>query len=356
MCTTENPGNPRPKAAKRPRLESPSGVVKGEKDPEFYFNDGSIVLSAHETARNEASQLFLFRVHMSLLAKTSTVFADMLGLPTPTKEDQDSYDGVPLVHLEDDADHIRGFLAIIYKTQYVVISTHSSSVHYNESCTRIMPKDRYSDDTIKSLLGPLIVSKKYEATDLKDHIISFIHDNWPQDYEEWKVVLKIIRNATDYEDHNPEVTIHLSWEADIRDEVKTPLAYAYHYLSFCHINTFKPDLLRSTDLLIVMQGHQLMRTWFYNSVVNWNPAPCSAQKCDVPRVKDALLLSLLKSDRCDSLGFWEGQADSTSLAGLCSARCRSKASTWLKGLVAEAYHKVPEFFSLSNWKADEEEE
>ena len=86
---------------KRPRTND-------KRDEDLYFSDGSVILSAKDADQN----LLYFRVHKSVLAKNSLVFEDMLTMPTPA--DQDLYDGLPLVHLHDDANHLKEFLGMLY--------------------------------------------------------------------------------------------------------------------------------------------------------------------------------------------------------------------------------------------------
>ena len=79
-----------------------------KRDEDLYFSDGSVVLVAKDADEN----FVYFRVHKSVLAKNSLVFEDMLTMPTPAN--QDSYDGLPLVHLHDDAEDLKEFLAMLY--------------------------------------------------------------------------------------------------------------------------------------------------------------------------------------------------------------------------------------------------
>ena len=79
-----------------------------KRDEDLYFSDGSVVLSVKDADDN----LLYFRVHKSVLAKNSLVFEDMLTMPT--LDNQNTYDGLPLVHLHDDAIHLKEFLTILY--------------------------------------------------------------------------------------------------------------------------------------------------------------------------------------------------------------------------------------------------
>ena len=58
---------------------------------EFWYSDGSIILAVEDTA---------FRVHQSILAKHSDVFADMFTLPLPA-DGVEKLDGCPVVRLTD---------------------------------------------------------------------------------------------------------------------------------------------------------------------------------------------------------------------------------------------------------------
>lgn len=91
-----------PPKTKRLRLEE-------TRDQDLYFDDGSIVLSASDT---DAGDLVMFRVHKSMLVKNSKVFKDMLSIPTPPE--MESYDGLPVVHLHDDAKELKDFLGVLY--------------------------------------------------------------------------------------------------------------------------------------------------------------------------------------------------------------------------------------------------
>ena len=84
------------------------------RDEDLYFDDGSVVLSANDSDGNT----IYFRVHMSVLRKNSPVFRDMFSMPTPVAIDQ--YDGVPLVHVHDDAKEMKEFLQVLYDPWYAL--------------------------------------------------------------------------------------------------------------------------------------------------------------------------------------------------------------------------------------------
>lgn len=85
-----------------------------DRDSSFWFSDGNIVLAA----ASERDSQTLFRVHKSILAKHSPVFADMFDVP-PVDE-QEHYDGIPLVTMAGDkAEDWQRLLTILYTPWHV---------------------------------------------------------------------------------------------------------------------------------------------------------------------------------------------------------------------------------------------
>ena len=81
--------------------------------PTLYKASGDFVISAADGAATH-----LFRVHALILAEHSPIFAGMLTLPTTA----DTYDGVPAVHLPDNAKDVAVLLEVFYTPVYVHIS------------------------------------------------------------------------------------------------------------------------------------------------------------------------------------------------------------------------------------------
>lgn len=68
-------------------------------------NDANIIL--------QSSDLTNFRIHKSILISSSKVFRDMFLLPQPTN-DYELVDGLPAVHLSEDAETIRALITALY--------------------------------------------------------------------------------------------------------------------------------------------------------------------------------------------------------------------------------------------------
>jgi hypothetical protein len=78
----------------------------------------------------------LFRVHQTILANHSEVFADLFRLPQPTEEgegeqgkmkegdDVQKIDGCHVVHLQDNVDDFVDLLKAIYHPSYVSFSEY----------------------------------------------------------------------------------------------------------------------------------------------------------------------------------------------------------------------------------------
>lgn len=90
--------SPQPKP--RQICGDPQNAVK---HPDFWFEDGSIVLVAENTT---------FRVHKSLLAHHSEFFADLFTVPQPLNSDL--IDGLHFVPLSDSLDDVVDVLKVIY--------------------------------------------------------------------------------------------------------------------------------------------------------------------------------------------------------------------------------------------------
>lgn len=85
--------------------------------PDFWFNDGSVVLVVQNT---------MFRVHKTFLSRNSPVFRDMFSLPQPPSSMAplgsdspqvkmiDEIEGCPVVRLHDSSDDVSNFLYALY--------------------------------------------------------------------------------------------------------------------------------------------------------------------------------------------------------------------------------------------------
>ena len=86
-------------------LSESSHTGEPVRSPDYWFEDGNIVLQAENTQ---------FRIHKGILARHSSVFKDMVGIPQPSTSEEDLVEGCPLVRLSDAAKDWTNVLSIIY--------------------------------------------------------------------------------------------------------------------------------------------------------------------------------------------------------------------------------------------------
>lgn len=83
--------------------EIDANVLTSTARSEIWYSDGSVVLQAEDR---------LFRVHWGVLARQSSFFSDMQGLPQPP--DQPSVEGCPVIELPDHSADVEHLLTAAY--------------------------------------------------------------------------------------------------------------------------------------------------------------------------------------------------------------------------------------------------
>lgn len=156
-------------------------------DPDFYFEDGNIVLSAKYTENDTA----FFRLHKSILVKHSPVFADMFAMPPPPTTDQ--YDGVPLVEMPDDANALRDFIAFLYDPECVPVHTRVSTI-YSTGLHRRISGILNRQDFTPEIMKPTLLAKKYQVDWICNLVASQLLKRWPTTLEGWDAVNEDVEN------------------------------------------------------------------------------------------------------------------------------------------------------------------
>lgn len=78
---------------------------------DLWFSDGSVILRAENT---------LFRVYSGLLAQHLPVFKDLFTLPQPL--DDETFEGCPVVTLQDNAVELRELLKVVHDWRCVILT------------------------------------------------------------------------------------------------------------------------------------------------------------------------------------------------------------------------------------------
>ncbi|KIP05782.1 hypothetical protein PHLGIDRAFT_44007, partial [Phlebiopsis gigantea 11061_1 CR5-6] len=124
-----------------------------QRHPTLYFAHGDLVLSA-----DKGTTRVMFCVNKSTLAHYSPVFADMFGLPS--KQDvNETYEGVPVVHLHDEYEDLETFLSALYS--------------FGLSTKRLDP------DTPLLVRGVLKLASKYQVDAVRSRIVQCLEEDWP---------------------------------------------------------------------------------------------------------------------------------------------------------------------------------
>ena len=101
-----------------------------QRDPRLYFEDGSVVLQAVDKA--DATRDTLFRVHIGVLSKHSSVFAGMFPPPdgqqqkeNKTTDINETYEDMPLVRMPDPSEQVEALLYVFYDPLSVHCFVHA---------------------------------------------------------------------------------------------------------------------------------------------------------------------------------------------------------------------------------------
>lgn len=145
----------------------------------LWFEDGNIVLVSDNTA---------FKVHRGVLGFHSSVFADMFTLPQPPDDDAEIYCGCPLVHLQDDANHMAHFLLILYGggSQSVFLYSRMSPPIADAFCSPYLTAQCGIPFTLVRAM--LKLATKYNVQYIADQAIRCLKHGFPstlQKYDQW---------------------------------------------------------------------------------------------------------------------------------------------------------------------------
>ncbi|KAH8113883.1 hypothetical protein DFH11DRAFT_1743985 [Phellopilus nigrolimitatus] len=132
----------------------------------LWLSDGNIILAA--AAKELPNRVIMFRVHKSILALQSQIFADMFSLPSPdgSQDADDNYDGIPVVSMPDSAEEIECMLNVLY---------NPATLHF----------EKFFPNTPSQVEGILAMATKYEMREVRKRVVAHVEADWPHTLEEW---------------------------------------------------------------------------------------------------------------------------------------------------------------------------
>ncbi|KAG1875225.1 hypothetical protein C8R48DRAFT_403846 [Suillus tomentosus] len=128
---------------------------------DLYYADGSVVLLAAHAGKTHA-----FRVHKSVLASHSKVFADMFVLPSTAENE--TYDGVDSIQMPDDAKDLEDLLRALYYPGTILSMLENRNP---------LAATKYK--------GILLLSQKYFVRVLQKLLRARFRADWPSTLPEW---------------------------------------------------------------------------------------------------------------------------------------------------------------------------
>ncbi|KAF5340559.1 hypothetical protein D9611_007304 [Ephemerocybe angulata] len=142
------------------RSDSNDNDMAVEEEPpkqsqKVWFSDGNIVLQAQNVQ---------FKVHKSVLAKHSSVFADLFEMPH-TNGDEQTADGCPIVQLHDSADDIK----------HMTLTLYGDKAYNNVSGGLPMPV----------VAAMVRMGRKYDIDHIKLEGLSRLKKLFPESLDDW---------------------------------------------------------------------------------------------------------------------------------------------------------------------------
>lgn len=300
---------------------------------EFWLYDGSIVLAVENT---------LFRVHQTILANHSEVFADLFTLPQPDGEDM--IDGCHVVRLYDDNEND---FADLLRAMY-----HPD--HFDN-----LAPGADLDTLMTFISGILRLSTKYMIRYLRQRCISLFLTKLPSTFDSYEAKARasassstspVLGKARDrYRSDTVMRAIKLAQENDIYEA----LPYAYYCVSrFPHKRLLKerPGDISWKDKAICLVGrerlHWAQMSMSYAFLLVFQRSPvCQSLLCAHARGPHAEW-HLLENDRSPHPLREYDRWDSLNVCADCVVYCQARHLEGRK----DVWKYLPTLFELPSWE------
>ncbi|KAG5338271.1 hypothetical protein E4T56_gene12917 [Termitomyces sp. T112] len=142
-------------------VDSDDVCINISNDPDLYFADGNLVILTRDHGGNHT----YFRVHQSILSKHSKALSDHI-FPDSSPSQREIYDGVPLVEFQEDPRDLNIFLKFLYEPFAA-------------------PIQKGDPDIAFKMYGALRLADRFSIDPLKETILSYIREDWPQTLQAW---------------------------------------------------------------------------------------------------------------------------------------------------------------------------
>jgi len=296
------------------------------RNPDLWYNDGSIVLVA---------ETFGFRVHTSILAATCVAFRDMAVIGQSKCEE--TFEGCPVVRLQDSAADVGHFLKSIYGISRLCAHTKT---------------------TFPVVAGILRLSTKYQAHHLRQMCIKILHTAFPSTLEAW--------------DHRHTRTLIPPFEGELgavialamENDVEIILPGAFYTASRSTVtevtNVFQKTAFKASVLEEVYVRWITGRDAFLRAEVQYILAfmkpdfvrpHCRDWNRDRDRIQARAAQALRETDR--DITYQRLCSDNPHQVGLDPDICGNCRNTVASDIIAARqtiWDNLPGFFGLSDWE------
>jgi BTB/POZ domain len=226
----------------------------------LYLVDGNVVLIApHPTGMRT-----LFRVHQSVLAKSSPIFATMFTLPASAGNEM--YDGVPLVQMQDGAEELESLLQVLYHEWCANCVLCLVALKLTEFYSTL-PIKRLDPSTPSSVKQVLTLANKYGMEALRERIVMHIEGDWPQALWRWDSLEHEIR----------EMAINCEEDANLDDYLPEP-ASAIRLARDCNIPSILPSAFYHLSRISVYHDRHKVRHGDFRGTCFHHDDTCDYQR------------------------------------------------------------------------------
>ncbi|KAI0364033.1 hypothetical protein BV20DRAFT_57181 [Pilatotrama ljubarskyi] len=142
---------------RRAALPDPTVPLNVTHDPEFWFEDGSVVLIAYNIG---------FRVYKRLLVEHSPFFRDLFQIPQPARIPK--IEGCPVVVLLDPPERLRHLLRVLYPI--------NGQLSFGK---------RHAPVSMDAVSAIVLLSHKYQMDQLLAQALSILMEHYTDDFNEW---------------------------------------------------------------------------------------------------------------------------------------------------------------------------